>query len=318
MTNKEAPAARGKPTSHTWSVQRHQGRRWLWPLETGGWHFLAHVPPGRGDKASPVLAEQAPLPCAKSQEAGPGPPRGAQAWGGAPGLAVPNASFALAICSQERDRLLGWDFPHGRPPGPGRMITSEGGRALRVWGSLELPQSLQASRNQSRRVKTKTNLKPRGVASFSSGGGRGGRGPAGPGQPLQHDITRASKEALSGWSVSPAHKRGLSEGHRVPLLSWALPSSLVPSSQGGHKCGPLLPFCHLPWFSSGGPGPPRQGRPPGSMRGMPTDEMRGCGHQSPGNRPRTHTGPAGPKPYSSTSCHGSRQWGLQSRGHCPS
>lgn len=100
-----------------------------------------------------------------------------------------------------------------------------------------MPQSLQASRNQSSRVKTKTNLKPRGVGSFSSGGGRGGRGPAGPGQPLQHDITRASKEALSGWSVSPAHKRGLSEGHRVPLLSWALPSSLIPSSREGTSAG---------------------------------------------------------------------------------
>lgn len=121
MTNKDVPAARGKPTSHTWSVER-QGRRWLWHLETGGWHCLAHVPPGRGDKASPVLAEQAPLPCAKSQEAEPGPPQRSPGRGGAPGLAVPSATFTLAICSQERDRLLGgglpaWLAPRARPDG---------------------------------------------------------------------------------------------------------------------------------------------------------------------------------------------------------
>lgn len=59
---------------------------------------------------------------------------------------------------------------------------------------------------------------------------------------LQHsDITKTSKEALSFWSVSPAH-RGLSEGHRVPPAELG-PAQLppVPSIQGGRECGPLLP-----------------------------------------------------------------------------
>lgn len=67
---------------------------------------------------------------------------------------------------------------------------------------------------------------------------------------------------------------------------------LQPAREGGSGKRHRL---WLPWFNPGRPPCHTGGRGrTGSVGGM-----RACGHQGPGKRPKTHTGPTGPESYSS-------------------
>lgn len=107
--------------------------------------------------------------------------------------------------------------------------------------------------------------------------------------------------------------------------SQALPGSLQfhPTREGmsgvGWGGGVFSPCLYLWWVNPGRPPSHPTGPCPDWQRAWNAAEAtRGCGHQSPGKRPKTHTGPTGPKPYSLAPCRQRCHRGRQSRGHCPS
>lgn len=134
MTNSQVPAARRQAHLKTSGVFKcHEGVCGLWHLETRGSHFLSHgSPPGRGDKASPVLSQAwaclfATESPRKLNERSPHvPTEEPKGWGGSPpGPAPPSAPPTLckASASSRKRRQAGlgtshpWAHPRSRPGG---------------------------------------------------------------------------------------------------------------------------------------------------------------------------------------------------------
>lgn len=217
--------------------------------------------------------------------------------------------------------LSWWDCPrHGWPQGqarwkPQRCLWGKASSSVTAGILLNCPRVHRLHGTKADEKKTK--LKPDTQGGLGASGGWVWWACWSIGQPPPSTVTspKASKKAPSFWSVSPACRRGLSTGTGELGPAWLPP---VPSSQGGLGGGPCL-LCSCCSSIQGSPLPAATEHRPrlAAWGGMPAEGMQGCSHPSPGKRPKTHVGPAGPEPYSSATCHQSCHRALQSRGQCP-